>query len=322
MHMLSDWRLFPPQHRGGVLCVGNFDGVHRGHAKMLSTGRAEATARGKPFTIMTFDPHPHLLLKPEVPRFPLTTLEQRIALLEAFKPDVLLVVPTTREFLAMGAEGFLRDVVASTDTGIGATLLVEGRTFTYGQGAKGTVETLQGEKGGRAFGIETLIVPTQEATLTDFTVINVSSSVIRWLIEQGRVADAGRALGRPYTLRGEVVEGARRGRTIGFPTANLRTPQLAPAAGVYAGSATVDGRTCGAAISVGTNPTFEGGRTTIEAHLLDFSGNLYGRTIEVALCRWVREMLVFAGVRPLTDQMRRDVEWTRRVLAAEKKLSQ
>jgi riboflavin kinase / FMN adenylyltransferase len=284
---------------------------------MLATGRAEATARGKPFTILTFDPHPSLLLKPGVPRYPLTTLEQRIELLGAYAPDVLLVVPTTREFLGMGAEDFLRDIVSGEMTGIGATLLVEGSTFTYGRGAKGTVETLQGEKGGRAFGFETLIVPTQEATLTDLTVVNVSSSVIRWLIGQGRVADAGRALGRPYALQGEVVEGARRGKTIGFPTANLRTPQLVPAAGVYAGTATVDGRTYGAAISVGDNPTFEGGKTTIEAYLLDFSGDLYGRTIEVALCRWVREMLVFAGVGPLTDQMRRDVEWTRRVLAAE-----
>ena len=166
-----------------------------------------------------------------------------------------------------------------------------------------------------------MIVPTQEASLTDLTVVNVSSSVIRWLIAQGRVADAGRALGRPYALRGEVVVGARRGGTIGFPTANLRTPQLVPAAGVYAGTAMVDGRTYWAASSVGDNPTFEGGKTTIEAHLLDFSGDLYGRTIEVALCRWVREMLVFAGVGPLTDQMRRDVEWTRRVLAAEGKIS-
>jgi riboflavin kinase / FMN adenylyltransferase len=319
MQRLGDWRLFPPQYRSGVLCVGNFDGVHLGHAKMLATGRAEATARGKPFTIMTFDPHPNLLLKPGVPRFPLTTPEQRIELLGAFRPDVLLVVPTTREFLAMGAEDFLRAIVAGENNGIGATLLVEGRTFTYGQGAKGTVETLQGERGGRAYGFETLIVPTQEAALTDLTLVNVSSSVIRWLIGQGRVADAGRALGRPYALRGAVVEGARRGKTIGFPTANLRTPQLAPAAGVYAGTATVDGRTYGAAISVGNNPTFEPGQTTIEAHLLDFSGDLYGRTIEVALAWWVREMLVFAGVGPLTDQMRRDVAWTRRLLAGERK---
>jgi riboflavin kinase/FMN adenylyltransferase len=313
MQVLQDWLLFPQSLRGGVLCIGNFDGVHVGHAQMLATGRAQATARGKPFAIMTFEPHPSIFLKPGIPRFPLTTLEQRIELLGAFSPDVLLVVPTTPEFLAMGAENFLRDIVHGNGAGLGATLLVEGPTFTYGQGAKGTVETLKAH--GPAHGFDTLIVPTQEQSLTDMTIINISSSVIRWLIGQGRVADAGRALGRPYTLRGVVVEGAKRGRKIGFPTANMRTPQLIPAAGIYAGTATVDGRTYGAAISVGDNPTFEGRTTTVEAHLLDFSADLYGRTIDLAFHRWVREMLVFAGADPLVAQMRRDVEWTRRVLA-------
>jgi riboflavin kinase/FMN adenylyltransferase len=234
-------------------------------------------------------------------------------LLAAFAPDVLLVAPTTPEFLAMGAEDFLRDIVRGEGTGIGAALLVEGPTFTYGQGAKGTVETLKAQ--GAACGFATLIVPTQEQSLTDMTVVNVSSSVIRWLIGQGRVADAGRALGRPYTLRGVVVEGAKRGHQIGIPTANIQSPQLIPAPGVYAGVATVNGRAYGAAISVGDNPTFAGRKTTVEAHLLDFSADLYGRTIDVAFCRWVREMLSFAGAGPLAAQMRRDVAWTRRHLA-------
>jgi riboflavin kinase / FMN adenylyltransferase len=313
MQVLNDWKLFPQPLRGGVLCVGNFDGVHAGHAQMLAAGRASATARGKPFTIMTFEPHPSVFLKPGVPRFPLTTLEQRIELLGAFAPDVLLVVPTTPEFLALGAEDFLREIVRGAGTGLGATLLVEGPTFTYGQGARGTVETLQAH--GSAHGFDTLIVPTREQALTDMTIINVSSSIIRWLIGQGRVADAARALGRPYTLRGVVVEGAKRGKMIDFPTANLRTPQLIPAPGIYAGTVTVDGRIHGAAISVGDNPTFAGRTTTVEAHLLDFSADLYGQTIDLALHRWVREMLVFAGAGPLVAQMRRDVEWTRRVLA-------
>src|SRR4029079_11783372 len=122
-------------------------------------------------------------------------------------------------------------------------------TFTYGRGAKGTTETLK--LAGPALGFDTLIVPTQQATLSDLTQINVSSTAIRWLIQHGRVADAARALGRPYTLRGTVVQGAQRGRTIGFPTANLQSSQLIPAPGVYAGTATVDGATHHAAISVG-----------------------------------------------------------------------
>jgi riboflavin kinase/FMN adenylyltransferase len=319
MHLLSDWHLFPPALRGGVLCVGNFDGVHLGHAKMLTTGKTQAQARGVPFTIMTFEPHPNFLLKPTVARPPLTTLEQRIELLSAFSPDVLLVLPTTAEFLSLTPDEFLRAIVQGDNTGIGATLLVEGPTFTYGRGAKGTTKTLQTQ--GPAHGFQTLIVPNVEQSLTDMSLITISSSVIRWLISHGRVADAARALGRPYRLRGTVVEGAKRGRTIGFPTANLQTSQLIPAPGIYAGTASIDGRTYGAAISIGNNPTFAADKTTVEAFLLDFSGDLYGRTIEIAFSRWVREMLTFAGATPLVHQMRRDVEWTRRALAADQTLA-
>lgn len=313
MKVLNDWQAFPPAFRGGVLCVGNFDGVHLGHAKMLSTGRAEAFARGIPFTIMTFDPHPSLLLKPNVPRPPLTTAAQRQELLAGFSPDVLLIVPTTREFLSITADNFLKQIVTGDAiSGIGARLLVEGSTFTYGRSAAGTVETLQTV--GPAMGFETIIIPTQEQSLTDLTVAKVSSTLIRWFINHGRVADAGRALGRPFTIRGTVVEGAKRGRTIGFPTANLQTPQLVPSPGVYAGQAVVAGKRHRAAISIGNNPTFEGAATTLEAYLLDFEGDLYGTTLDVEFHRWVREMAAFSGVEPLVAQMHRDVAWTRQVI--------
>jgi len=314
MKVLNDWQAFPRELRGGVLCVGNFDGVHLGHAKMLSTGRAQATSRGIPFTIMTFDPHPSLLLKPNTPRLPLTTTAQREELLAQFTPDVQLVIPTTKEFLSIPAEEFLTRIVAGQDTGIGAQLLVEGSTFTYGHRAHGTVETLQAA--GPQMGFETIIIPTQEQSLTDLTVAKVSSSLIRWLITNGRVADAARALGRPYTVRGTVVEGAKRGRTIGFPTANLQTSQLIPMPGVYAGVAAINGQNHIAAISIGNNPTFEGAATTLEAYLLDFHGDLYGKTIDLQFHRWVREMTAFGGVEPLVAQMQRDVAWTRQTISS------
>jgi len=313
MKLISDWKQFPADARGGVLCVGNFDGVHIGHARMLATGRDEARRRAVPFTIMTFDPHPRAILKPGVVRQPLTTEPQRRALLAGFSPDVLLVVPTTREFLSISAEEFLRTIVRGDGhTGVGATLMVEGPTFTFGKGAKGTVQMLL--QSGAACGFETIIVPTQECALTDLTLVKVSSTLIRWLVEHGRVADAARALGRPYTLQGKVVEGAKRGRAIGFPTANLETPQLIPGPGIYAGSAAFDGQTHRAAISVGNNPTFAGTTTTVEAFLLDFDGDLYGRTIDLAFHRWVREMYAFSGVPPLVAQMKRDVDLTRRLV--------
>jgi riboflavin kinase/FMN adenylyltransferase len=312
MKVLNNWQAFPRELRGGVLCVGNFDGVHLGHAKMLSTGRAEASSRGIPFTIMTFDPHPNLILKPLVPRPPLTTLTQRQDLLAAFSPDVLLIIPTSRDFLAIPAPDFLQRIVTGADTGIGARLLVEGNSFTYGHRAEGTVETLR--SAGPAMGFDTIIIPTQEQSLTDLTIAKVSSTLIRWFINHGRVADAARALGRPYAIRGKVVEGAKRGRTIGFPTANLQTQQLVPMPGVYAGIAIVDGRRHIAAISIGNNPTFDGAATTLEAFLLDFTGDLYGKTIDLEFHRWVREMAVFSGVDPLVAQMHRDVAWTRRTI--------
>jgi riboflavin kinase/FMN adenylyltransferase len=308
MKVIRDWRGFAEAggKRGGVLSVGNFDGVHVGHAAMLSAGRAEATRRGVGFTIMTFDPHPGVVLG-KGDRPPLITLEQKIELLAAFGAEVLIVIQTTREFLGMEPEIFLREVVTGGGGGaVGAAVMVEGATFTFGRGAKGNVRMLQ--ERGAEFGIEVVVTPTREVVLSDLMVVNVSSSLVRWLIGQGRVADAAKCLGRAYALRGKVVEGAKRGRTIGFPTANVACEQLLPAAGIYGGWAKLaDGRVFKAATSVGTNPTFDGKATTVEAFLLDFSGDLYGQVMEVGFERWVREMYTFGGVEPLVRQMERDV---------------
>ena len=311
---LSDWQHFPKDLRGGVLCIGNFDGVHLGHARMLSTGRAAACEAGTAFTIMTFDPHPNALLKPETPRQPLTEPGQREELLRQFEPDVLLIVPTTREFLSITAESFLTDVVQKA---IGATHIVEGPSFTYGRGAKGTVETLQQE--GAVHSFRTTIVPTEQVALSDLTLVGVSSTLIRWLLQHGRVGDAARCLGRPYTLRGTVETGAKRGREIGFPTANLATKQFIPAAGVYAGRAKTARGIYRAAMSIGTNPTFGSNATSVEAFLLDFDGDLYGQTVELEFDRWIREMYKFDGVPQLVAQMNRDVTMTRDTIVLERK---
>ncbi len=309
MEILSDFRRFPAGLRGGVLCVGNFDGVHVGHARMLATGRAEAVRRGVSFSVMTFDPHPSVILRPGEVRAPLTVSSQREELLAGFSPDVVIVVPTTREFLSVTAEEFLREVVGGA---IGATVMVEGPSFTFGRGAKGNAEMLR--QRGAEFGIEGIVVPTEQVALSDLTLVNVSSSLIRWLVSQGRVVDAMKCLGRAYTLRGEVVRGAQRGRTIGFPTANVATGQLLPGAGIYAGRVRVEGFFHRAAISVGTNPTFHGTMTTVEAFVLDFSGGLYGKVIDVEFHRWLREMLPFGGVEGLVRQMNLDVENTRQMV--------
>ena len=164
--------------------------------------------------------------------------------------------------------------------------------------------------------IETVVVPTQEVVLSDLTVVNVSSSLTRWLIEQGRVRDAARCLGRAYTVRGEVVKGQQRGKGLGFPTANVAIRQLSPAEGVYAGRVQVDGQNYKAAISVGNNPTFAGKVKTVEAFLLDFAppDDLYGQVIDVCFERWIREVMTFSGAGPLVEQLKRDVAVVRKTL--------
>jgi riboflavin kinase/FMN adenylyltransferase len=309
MKVIRDWRGFVEEGgvRGGVLSVGNFDGVHVGHGAMLSAGRAEATRRGVAYTVMTFDPHPGAILRPQSPRAPLTTIEQRVELLGGYGPEVVIVVPTTKEFLGMSAEDFLGEVVAGA---IGAKLMVEGASFTFGRGAKGN-NAMVASEGGK-YGVELLTVGTQEVVLSDLTVVPVSSSLTRWLVSQGRVADAGKCLGRAYGVRGEVVKGEQRGRTIGFPTANVKSGQLLPAAGVYGGRCRLPGgEEKRAAISVGANVTFGATVATVEAYLLEYSGDLYGQTVEVLFDRWLRDMWAFGGVEALVRQIGRDVEGVR-----------
>jgi riboflavin kinase/FMN adenylyltransferase len=314
---IAAYILTPERQRGCVLCVGNFDGVHRGHQRMLQTGRDLASAQNLAFVIMTFDPHPAAVLRPHQPRRPISTLEQRLALLSELHPDDILLVRTTPEFLAITPEDFLGRIVRDA---LGARHMVEGPNFTFGQGARGTIDTLH--HSAPQFGFEAHAVETVTQALADLTLVNISSSLIRWLIGQGRVLDAARCLGRPFTIRGQVVRGQQRGRTLGFPTANLVTEQLLPAPGVYAGHATVQTgagpQTYAAAISIGTNPTFNAEKTTLEAHLLDFPGRggvpnlvgtteLYGQTLELRFDRWLRDMLRFSGPSPLVAQLQRDL---------------
>ncbi len=302
MIQLSDVDNFPSTARGGVLSIGNFDGLHRGHTSMLGRAKAIAVQEQRPLVIMTFDPHPMTLLRPNLPRVPLMTTQQRLETLAAQGPDVLLVMPTTREMLHQSAEDFLANTL---DGNIGVKHVVEGPTFTFGRAAAGDIAMLVRE--GPKFGYQTTIVPTVEQTLHDCSIVPVSSSTIRWLVQQGRVSDAARCLGRPYTLRGTVVRGAQRGRTIGFPTANLAVHQLLPAPGVYAGQARVNGGDYAAAISVGDNPTYAGTAVTVEAYLLDFQEDIYDAPMDLEFHRWIREQYKYAGTGPLVRQIERDV---------------
>lgn len=305
--IIRDLNQFPAALRGGVASIGNFDGFHVGHQKMLATARELARPKNLPVVAMTFEPHPSTLIFPDVPRPMLTTLEQRIELLES-AADAVVVQHVTPEYLKITPETFMTETLRDT---LGIRHLVEGATFTFGHKAKGTVATLT--EHGPALGFETTIVSTVERTLADMQSVGVSSSVIRFLVQNGRMNDAAVCLGRPFTLRGVVMRGFQRGRKIGFPTANVATGQILPAAGVYAGAAVLpNGERYAAAISVGTNPTFAGENVTVEAYLLDFDGNLYDQVLNVEFHRWLREMEAYSGIDPLIRQLKKDVEATRK----------
>lgn len=301
MERLNHYLNLPPHYLGGVVCIGNFDGVHTGHQAMLARGRALASAGGIPLLALTFDPHPLSILRPESAPAPLATLEQRLRWLEQAGVDATIVLPATTELLAMSAEDFIRRVLVDC---LRVRQVVEGPNFRFGRGAAGSIETLQ-TLGGTS-GFEVTVLTPQTAVLGDSTIVPVSSSLTRWLIGQGRVRDAEACLGRPYQLSGTVVEGDRRGRTLGFPTANIAIQQMLPGVGVYAATARVGLRTYAAALSVSSNPTFVGKTVTVETYLLDFTGDLYGRVLELDVRSWLRDTMKFGGVEQLKRQLERD----------------
>jgi riboflavin kinase/FMN adenylyltransferase len=305
LHGLDALRTLPP---GAVISIGNFDGVHRGHAAILARARAlrDASAGGAgTLAVVTFEPHPLTVLRPDAvpPRLSSSALKQ--ALIEQAGADALVVLPPGPEVLNLTAEQFwamLRDEVRPAH-------MVEGESFNFGKDRQGTVARLREWSAGTAVAVH--VVPPVSAALVDMRLVPVSSSLIRWLLANGRVRDAGICLGRAFTLEGEVVKGHQRGRTIGVPTANLQCGELiVPADGVYCGRCTVAGRVYPAALSVGTMPTFgESLRRQVEAHLIGFSGDLYGKALSVEVTDWVRGQMQFNGVEALKAQMARDIEY-------------
>jgi riboflavin kinase/FMN adenylyltransferase len=289
---------------GAVLSVGNFDGVHRGHLKLLTECRHLARSTGRPLAVATFEPHPLTVLNPAAAPPRLTPPAMKNDLLAAQGVDELIILPPTPDVLNTTAEQFweiLRDTVRVTH-------LVEGETFTFGKGRTGTIDRMR--QWAARDGIGLSVVEAEEAVLLDLSIVPVSSTLVRWLLSHGRARDVAILLGRPYALRGRVVEGYKRGRTIGVPTANLSCDdgQMIPPDGVYAGRCAVDGKTYPVALSIGTLPTF--GQTNdrqIEAHLIGFDGDLYGRIIDVEVVDWVREQAKFSDVEMLKAQIARDV---------------
>jgi riboflavin kinase/FMN adenylyltransferase len=313
---LDGLRRLPP---GAVVSIGNFDGIHLGHEAILARARAlRAQSSAPAVAVVTFEPHPLTVLRPEAAPPRLTPPGLKQSLLTERGVDALVTLPPAREVLDLTAEKFweiLRDEVRPSH-------LVEGRSFNFGKGRRGSVQRLVEWSAGTAVRVH--VVEPVSVVLLDFTIVPVSSSLIRWLLFNGRVRDAAICLGRPYVVEGPVVRGHQRGRALGMPTANLAcTDQLVPADGVYAGRCEVDGRSYAAAVSIGTLPTFGENQRQVEAYLEGFSGDLYGRSLRVELIDWVREQRKFGGVDALKAQMAKDlvVVRGRKSLAAEKPIA-
>jgi riboflavin kinase / FMN adenylyltransferase len=288
-----------------VLAIGNFDGVHLGHRRILQVARQLADADHSQVAVVTFEPHPLTVLRPERAPLRLTPPTVKQSLISQAGGDFLIVLPPQPEVLGLSAENFwkiLRDEVR-------AAHLVEGPTFRFGKGAAGSIELLQKWTVGSPVTLH--VVESVSVPLMDLQVVPVNSSLIRFLLSNGRARDAAVCLGRPYLLSGTVGKGFARGRELGVPTANLKCDdQLIPPDGVYAGKCTVDGRAYPAGVSIGTMPTFGENVRQVEAHLVGFDGDLYGQHLGVELLDWIREQRKYSAVQPLKAQMERDISLT------------
>lgn len=299
------------EHRGGGLTIGNFDGVHRGHAAIIRRMIERSRQLARPAVVFTFDPHPVRLLRPHETPPPLTWTDRKAELLAALGVDVLVVYPTDQDLLALSAADFFQQIVRER---LGSAAMVEGENFFFGRGRRGDVATLAQFCQAAGMSLE-VVPPVLHAGLS------ISSSRIRRCVAAGEVAVAAAMLTAPYRIRGMVTHGAGRGAKIGFPTANLEAVDtLVPAPGVYAGWArgrledaatTFVHRT---AVHIGPNPTFGENAVKIEAHLLDFDASLYHQPLEIDFVARIRDVQPFAHVDALIAQLGRDVQRTRELV--------
>lgn len=301
LRQLSD---LPGELRGGAVTIGNFDGVHLGHARIVARAQQRAREVGGPAVVFTFDPHPVRLLRPGEAPPPLTWTDRKAELLARLGVDATIAYPTDEALLALGPRQFFDRIVCEQ---LGARAMVEGPNFYFGRGRSGTIEVLReltGAAGMTLDVVEPLVVDGEY----------VSSSRIRKLLREGRVDEAATMLTEPYRIRGLVVHGAGRGTKIGFGTANLDAiDTLLPRSGVYAGRCVVEHTRWPAAIHIGPNPTFGEHALKVEVHLAGWSGRpLYGEVLEVDFLTPLREVCRFSDTAALRKQLEEDVLAARR----------
>jgi riboflavin kinase/FMN adenylyltransferase len=315
MRIFRHYEDLPADARGGVVAIGNFDGFHLGHQALIIEAGAIARRLGAPLGVLTFEPHPRCVFRPDDPPFRLTPLRAKAHHIEALGVDHLYVLHFDLDFSRRPAEDFVDTVLIR---GLGARHVVVGRDFVFGHKRGGNVEMLGRMAAQKGFGLACVEPVCVGDGGAEGEII--SSRTIRKCLRESDVRGAAKRLGRFWELGGRVEKGENRGRGLGFPTANIAFGEyLRPAAGVYAVRAGVDQ---GAdtiwrdgVASIGIRPTFGGGELLLEVHLFDFSGDLYGRQLRVAMIGYLREEVKFENVDDLIDEMKRDAEKARTVLA-------
>jgi riboflavin kinase/FMN adenylyltransferase len=288
--------------------VGNFDGVHLGHQMLFSEVVTNAYNNKGTSVVVTFDPHPLQVLRPEIGIKLISTYEQKVELISYAGIDVLVVIPFTKEFAKTSAESFVDDILIRT---IGVKELVVGYDYAFGKGRQGNIEFLkeQGEqKGFPVSVVEPFYVDDMLA----------SSTKVRELVNEGRMMDVKKLLGRSYQIRGMVQEGKKRGGpVVGFPTANLHISEedLCPRHGVYVTQVVYDGKCYGGVLNIGYNPTFGGNQLSVETHIFDFNQEIYGKKIKINLLKFLRGEQKFSGPAELADQIKEDIRQAKKILS-------
>ena len=299
-----------PPLEGVTLTIGNFDGVHRGHQQIFAQTCLSASRGGGTAMAMTFDPAPQAVIAPEAATGLLTPLDERLEQIAHCGMRAAVVVDADRQLLNLSPEQFVCDVLLKR---FKPRRVVEGTGWRFGKGRAGNVETLA--QFGARYGFAVEVVPDLTIQLEPGGTVTISSTLIRDLIARGQMDQVSACLGRPYAIIGPVQVGVGRGRSLGYPTANVGTcGHLLPADGVYAGRALVSGAWVTAAVSVGPAPTFERDESVVEAHLLDFDRAIYGERVRLELLRFVRAQMSFDSADALRKQIERDVRHIRAIV--------
>jgi riboflavin kinase / FMN adenylyltransferase len=286
--------------------IGNFDGVHLGHQLLFAEVVQRAYRCNGTSVAVTFDPHPLQVLRPDGIKL-ISTCDQKTELIEHSGIDVLVIIPFSMKFAGLSANSFVDDILLHT---IGVKQLVVGYDYAFGKGRVGNIEFLQKQGQKKGFSVTVVDAHYEQEML-------VSSTKIRKLVAEGRMADARTLLGRNYQIRGEVQLGQQRGgKEIGFPTANLNMDQddLIPKMGVYVCQVICDGKCYGGVLNIGVNPTFDERRLVAETHIFDFNQDIYGKPIKINLLRFLRSEQKFSGIEELSSQIARDVVRAKEVL--------